>query len=232
MWDEIVNEDFSDDEHEWSMSASEDDDLVLLPAAAQAPPRTVWRILADRLAESSFEAKFVDSAQRRANEAAIKKRYRLDPMKRHTWTSKCGGHQVVGYFNLYAQGTVGLFTEEGFPVYVKLNELSPEDVSFVVNKLGLPLRGKVEAQLSANQIVKQMEQSKDNEGNQMVQESSVVTKGQVTSEGPEHMAYKLFREPRERRCNEAAESIPKTGLYVNKERPGSDPTTKTYKTNV
>ena len=44
---------------------------------------------------------------------------------------------------------VGLFTEEGFPVYVKLGELAQEDVKFVVNKPGHPLRGKVKAQLSA-----------------------------------------------------------------------------------
>jgi hypothetical protein len=147
MWDEIGDEDFSDDEQEGLMSASEDNDLVVLAAAIQAPPRTVWQILADRLAGSSIEAKFVDSAQRRASEAAVRKRYRFDPTKRRTWTSKSRHHQVVGYFNLYAQGTVGLFTEEGFPVYVKLNELSPEDVRFVMYKLGTPLRGKVEAQL-------------------------------------------------------------------------------------
>ena len=54
-----------------------------------------------------------------------------------------------------------MFTEEGFPAQVKLNGLSDEDVRFVVNKLGHSLREKVEAQLSAEQSVKQVEGTKD-----------------------------------------------------------------------
>jgi hypothetical protein len=163
MWDEIVNADFSDDGRDLSISPPEDDDLVILPSAPQKPCRTVWEILTERLAKTSFEARFVDAEQREANEASIKRRYQWDPTKRHTWTSRCGRHQVVGYFNFYmhTQGIIGLFTEEGFPVQVKLNGLSDEDVRFVVNKLGHPLRGKVEAQLSAKQTVKQVEDSKD-----------------------------------------------------------------------
>ena len=166
MWDEIVNADFSDDGRELSISPRGDDDLVILPAAPQNPSfppcRTVWQILAERLANTSFEARFVDAKQREANEASIKKRYQWDPAKRHTWTSRCGRHQVVGYFNFYmhTQGIVGLFTEEGFPVQVKLNGLSDEDVRFVVNKLGHSLRDKVGAQLSAEQSMKQVEGSK------------------------------------------------------------------------
>jgi SLA1 homology domain 1, SHD1 len=167
MWDEIVNADFSDDERDLSISSPEDNDLVILPAAPQKPSsppcRTVWEILSERLAKTSFEARFVDAEQRRTNEASIKRRYQWDPTKRRTWTSRCGRHQVVGYFNFYmhTQDIVGLFTEEGFPVQVKLNELSAEDVRFVVTKLGHSLRGKVEVQLSAEQTVKQVEGSKD-----------------------------------------------------------------------
>ena len=170
MWDEIVNADFSDDGRDLSISPPEDDDLVILPAAPQKPSsppcRTVWEILSERLAKTSFEARFVEAEQRRANEASIKRRYQRDPTKRRTWTSRCGRHQVVGYFNFYmhTQDIVGLITEEGFPVQVKLNELSAEDVRFVVTKLGHSLRGKVEVQLSAEQTVKQVEGSKDIKG--------------------------------------------------------------------
>jgi hypothetical protein len=62
---------------------------------------------------------------------------------------------------MHTQDIVGLFTEEGFPVQVKLNELPAEDVRFVVIKFGNSLRGKVEVQLSAEQTVKQVEDSKD-----------------------------------------------------------------------
>jgi hypothetical protein len=167
MWDEIVNADFSDDGCDLPISPREDGDLVILQTAPQkssSPPcRTVWEILTERLANTSFEARFVDAKQREANEASIKRRYQWDPTKRHTWTSRCGRHQVVGYFNFYmhTQGIVGLFTEEGFPAHVKLNGLSDEDVRFVVNKLGHSLRDKVEAQLSTEQSVKQIEGSKD-----------------------------------------------------------------------
>jgi hypothetical protein len=167
MWDEIVNADISDDGRDLSISPPEDDDLVILPAAPQKPSsppcRTVWEILSERLAKTSFEARFVDAEQRRANEATIKWRHKWDPTKRRTWTSRCGRQQVVGYFNSYmhTQDIVGLFTEEGFPVQVKLNELSAEDVRFVVAKLGNSFRGKVEVQLSAEQTVKQVEGSKD-----------------------------------------------------------------------
>jgi hypothetical protein len=192
IWDEIVDGDFSDNEHE--MSSSEDDNLAVLPAVLSAPPRTVWEILADRLAKSSFEARFVDPEQREANEAAIKKRYQLDPTKRHTWTSRCGLHQVVGYFNLYAHGRVGLFTEEGFPVYVKLNELSAEDVRFVLNKLGHPLRGKVEAQLSAEQSIEYVERLNDSKESLMAQKSSATKAEQGdTNEGQQSLTYKTIR---------------------------------------
>lgn len=167
MWDEIANADFSDDGRDLSISPPEDDDLVILPAAPQKPSsppcRTVWEILSERLAKTSFEARFVDAEQRRANKATVKWRHQWDPTKRRTWTSRCGRHQVVGHFNFYmhTQDIVSLFTEEGFPVQVKLNELSAEDVRFVVTKLGNSFRGKVGVQLSAEQTVKQVEGSKD-----------------------------------------------------------------------
>jgi hypothetical protein len=164
MWDEIVNADISDG-RDLSISPREDDYLVILPAAPQkssSPRRTVWEILTERLAKTSFEARFVDAKQREANKASMKRRYQWDPTKRHTWTSRCGRHQVVRYFNFYmhTQGLVGLFTEEGFPVQVKLNGLSDEDVRFVVSKLGHSMRDKVAAQLNAEQSVKQVESSK------------------------------------------------------------------------
>jgi hypothetical protein len=65
---------------------------------------------------------------------------------------------------MHTQDIVGLFTEEGFPVQVKLNELSAEDVRFVVTKFKNSLRGKVEVQLSAERTVKQVEGSKYNTG--------------------------------------------------------------------
>ena len=122
----------------------------------------MWEILTERLAKTSFEARFVDAKRREANKASIKRKYQWDPTKRHTWTSRCGRHQVVGYFNfnMHTQGIVGLFTEEGFPVQVKLNGLSDEDVRFVVSKLGHSMRDKVVAQLNAEQSVKQVESSK------------------------------------------------------------------------
>lgn len=216
MWYEIIDEDFSDNDSELS---AEDNDIVLLPAAFSAPPRTVWEVLADRLGESSFEAKFVDPEQRKLNTAAIKKRYQLDPTKRHIWTSKCGRHQVAGYFNLYAKGIVGLFTEDGFPVYVKLNELSDEDVGFVLNKLGDPLRGKVDAQLSGRPTTEQMEHSADGRYNQRAQESSTTTTEQEgTNEGPKYTTYKGYRESGETRGKEVANRVQKEGESTHKGR--------------
>ena len=175
-WYEIINEDFSDNDSELP---AEDGDTVFPPASSPAAPRTVWEVLADRLAESSFDAKFVDPAQRELNMAAVKKRYQLDPTKRHIWTSKCGRHQVAGYFNLYAKGMVGLFTEDGFPVYVKLDELSDEDVRFVLNKLNEPLRSKVEAQLRGRPAITQMEYLTDGRDNQTVQKFSATKDGEI-----------------------------------------------------
>lgn len=191
-WCEVTDEDFSDNECELP---AEENDIVLLPAAFSATPRTVWEVLADRLGESSFEAKFVDLEQRKLNAAAIKKRYQLDPTKRHIWKSKCGRHEVAGYFNLYAKGIVGLFTEDGFPVYVKLDELSDEDVRFVMNKLSDPLRGKVDAQFGGRSTIKRMEHPTDGRDNQTVQESSATTtEPESTNEEPKHMTDKGYRE--------------------------------------
>lgn len=186
-WDEIIDADFSDDESKVLVQSPEDADLVLLSISLPPSPltrRTVWEILADRLNGSAFEARFVDLKKRKANEAALKKRYEFDPRKRHTWTSRCGRHQVVGYFHLYVHGRIGLFTEEGFPVCVKLDELSAEDVRFVVNKLGQPLRGKVEAQLSAKQTITHVEYSNAGSNNRMAQElSTSTTEQESTKEG-------------------------------------------------
>jgi hypothetical protein len=220
-WDEIVDEDFSDNEEEFSMSCSEDNEVVLLPAALPAPLRRVWEILADRLAESSFEARLVDPEQRKLNQAATKKRYQLDPTKRHTWTSKCGRHQVVGYFNLYAHGRVGLFTEEGFPVYVRLDELSAKDVRFVVDRLGVPLRDRVEAQLSAKQSVEQTKLLNDSKGNQKVQGSSAtIPEQEATNERLQCLPHEKCRDWRDRLDEEAADRVPKSGEVAEKERRG------------
>jgi hypothetical protein len=121
MWDEIVNADFFDDGRDLPILPREDGDLVILPTAPQKPSsspcRTVWEILTERLASTSFEARFINVKQREANEASIKRRYRWDPTKRHTWTSRCGRRQVVGYFNFYmhTQGIVGFLRKRDFP---------------------------------------------------------------------------------------------------------------------
>lgn len=81
-------------------------------------------------------------------------------------------------------GRIGLFTEEGFPVCVKLDELSAEDIRFVVNKLGQPLRSKVEAQLSAKQTITHVEYSNADSDNRMAQElSTSTTEQESTKEG-------------------------------------------------
>lgn len=191
-WCEVTDEDISDNECELP---AEENDIVLLPAAFSATPRTVWEVLADRLGESSFKAKFVDLEQRKLNAAAVKKRYQLDPTKRHIWKSKCGRHEVAGYFNLYVKGIVGLFTEDGFPVYIKLDELSDEDVRFVMNKLSDPLRGKVDAQFSGGSTIKRMEHPTDDRDNQTMQESSAATtEPERTTEEPKHMTDKGYQE--------------------------------------
>jgi hypothetical protein len=214
-WYEIINEDFSDNDSEFP---AEDSDAVLLPAGSPAVPRTVWEVLADRLVESSFDAKFVDPAQRELNMAAVKKRYQLDPTKRHTWTSKCGRYQVAGYFNLYAKGMVGLFTEDGFPVYVKLDELSDADIRFVLNKLGEPLRSKVEAQLRGKPAVTHMEYSTDDGDNQAVREASVTTMNQggkdeelkyVTCKGDKEFGETLGKQATNRLLEDEEESTDK-----------------------
>lgn len=212
LWDEIVDDDFSDNEYESSMSSSEDNDVVLLQAPLSAPPRTLWAVLAERLAESPFEARFVDAQQRQLNEAAIKRRRQLDPTKCHTWTSKCGRNQVIGYFNLYAQGTVGLFTEEGFPVYVHLHELSDKDARFVLDKLGVSLRGRVEAQLSAKQRVEQTELSSDSKGNQIEQEA--------TNGRSQCLLYYKGKDWKDRLRDEVADRVPKAGVFVDNEMEG------------
>jgi hypothetical protein len=202
------------------------DDLVILPVAPQKPSsppsRTVWEILTERLAKTSFEARFVD-AEREANEASIERTYQWDPTKRHTWTSRCGCHQVVGYFNFYmhTQGIVGLFTEEGFPVQVKLNGLSGEDVRFVLNKLGHSLRGKVEAQLSADQSVKQVEGSKDikKKNIRTIQKSSAsATEQQGTDEGPKSTSSRRFQDLRGSCHNEEPGSTRESRRLLNEVR--------------
>jgi hypothetical protein len=76
MWDEIVNADFSDDGRHLSISPLEMTTLSSYPATPQKPSsppcRTEWEILTERLAKASFEVRFVDAEQRRANEASIK----------------------------------------------------------------------------------------------------------------------------------------------------------------
>jgi hypothetical protein len=83
MWDEIVNADFFDDGRDLPTSPREDGDLVILPTAHQKPSsppcRTAWESLTERLANASFEARFVNVKQREANEASIKRRYGWDP---------------------------------------------------------------------------------------------------------------------------------------------------------
>jgi hypothetical protein len=227
VWDEIVHADFSDDGCDLSHLPPEDDDLVVLPVTPQKPSsppcRTVWEILTERLAKTSFEARFVDAKQREVNEASIKRRYQWDPTKRHTWTSRCGRHQVVGYFNFYihTQGIVGLFTEEGFPVQVKLNELSDEDVRFVVNKLGHSLRDKVRAQLSAEQSMKQVEGSKDIKGKNIKTTqtpSASATEQQDADGGPKPTSSKRFSNLRGSCPNEDSSSTRESRRLSNEVR--------------
>jgi hypothetical protein len=154
----------------------------------------VWEILTEQLAKTSFEVRFVDAEQRGANEASIKRRYQWDPTKRRIWTSRCDHHQVVGYFNFYmhTQDIVGLSTEERFPVQVKLDELSVEDVRFVVVKLGHSMRGKVEVQLSAEQTVKVRRTLRKKNIRRTQTPSASATEQQGTDEGPKFTLYRRF----------------------------------------
>ena len=167
-WDEVGSADLSNDDGELSTSCTEDVDIVLMPAAPPPPPpppppplRTIWEIIAARMVGSAFDPRQVDPEQRKINEGAVKRRFQFDPTKRHPYTSRCGRHQVVGYFNLYTQGKVGLFTEEGFPVYVKVRDLSDESIEYVLyKKLEEPLRAKVKAQLTSDHSLERVEELK------------------------------------------------------------------------
>ena len=110
----------------------------------------------------------------------------------------------VGYCNIYAQGMVGLFTEEGFSAYVKLSELAFEDLGLSSTKLGQPLRGKGEAQLSIGQSLEPVEGLKDIEDNKMTQRlAATATEREDTNETSELLS--IQREPKDpwQKCNHA-----------------------------
>ena len=194
-WDEVGSADLSDDGGESSMLSPEDADIVLLPAAPPSPPppprRTIWEIIAARMAGSAFDPRHVAPEQRKINEAAVKKRFQFDPTKRHPYTSRCGRHQVVGYFNLYAQGKIGLFTEEGFPVYVKLEDLSDESIDYVLyQKLGESLRAKVKAQLKVDHSLERVGELKKIEDKLKRQELAATTAVQLDTRDDAWMEFK------------------------------------------